>query len=120
MPPSILTDHARYVDDTPRALSQHLFGHQLRTDESAGEVYAHHKVPVQHFALFEGKGGSYWLGMEDKTKTDCSDFDYNDTSVSRCRSSVYRFCGLLLRMAMARAFFVPMITTSFLPRVMPV
>lgn len=38
--------------------------------------------PLQHFALFQqGTDGTYWLGMEDKTKTDGSDFDYNDMIV---------------------------------------
>ncbi len=29
----------------------------------------------------QGTDGTYWLGMEDKTKTDGSDFDYNDMIV---------------------------------------
>jgi len=39
---------------------------------------------------------------------------------SRSLSLVYLICGLLFFMAMAMALFVPMITTSFFPRVIAV
>jgi hypothetical protein len=45
---------------------------------------------------------------------------YPYPSASLSLSLVYRFCGLLFLMAMARAFFVPTRTTSFLPLVIPV
>lgn len=52
-------------------------------------------VNVQHFSVFEGTTGNYFLGMEDLPSSN-SDFDYNDMVVEISTGSVPEPASLLL------------------------